>query len=343
MFCSNCGFNAPDDAEFCIKCGSVLGNTIKPVRMETDSYTEYEDNTSEFGNKTLKNEYNHDNTEEKQLAKIVEELRAENKQAVTKRGWYIYSLMSAIPIVGFIFFATKKKDKNENKKNFAKAGFVVNLILSIIVFMSVSACIFYFLGSRVNFRCSKNEAVNETTVVETGNSTENSTQKVQSTTCTTATGSVKRTELTKNYSYDKSSKSLKFELNGNTFTYPISSNEIKDLGYLYVSNTLSSETTALDMYMDTYKSTVMIKYNAKAGNTSSCYALAMELKEGSTFMGLSSKSDYAEVKEVFKTADMEIASDYRSDTGTGIIQYMFGDRRISIAFDRGYVSGVTIE
>ena len=110
-----------------------------------------------------------------------------------------------------------------------------------------------------------------------------------------------------------------------------------------MSNTLSSETTTLDMYTDAYKSTIMVKYNDKAGNTSDCYALAAELKEGSTFMGLSSRTDYAALKEAFKNADREVQTDYRSDTGTGIIQYMFGDRRISVTMDNGYVTGATIE
>lgn len=47
--------------------------------------------------------------EEKQLAQIVAELRAENKQAVPKKEWYIYSLMSAIPVVGFIFLLSGRK------------------------------------------------------------------------------------------------------------------------------------------------------------------------------------------------------------------------------------------
>ena len=157
------------------------------------------------------------------------------------------------------------------------------------------------------------------------------------------TSPVKKTEPVKSYSYDKNSKTFTFELNGNTFKYPVSAAAIKDLGYIYVSNTLSSETTTLDMYTDAYKSTIMVKYNAKAGNTSDCYALAAELKEGSTFMGLSARTDYAALKEAFKNADREVQTDYRSDTGTGIIQYMFGDRRISVTMDNGYVTGATIE
>lgn len=183
-------------------------------------------------------------------------------------------------------------------------------------------------------------AVEETKAVE---SSAAQTTSANASSGTAQTSPVKKTEPVKSYSYDKNSKTFTFELNGNTFKYPVSAAAIKDLGYIYVSNTLSSETTTLDMYTDAYKSTIMVKYNAKAGNTSDCYALAAELKEGSTFMGLSARTDYAALKEAFKNADREVQTDYRSDTGTGIIQYMFGDRRISVTMDNGYVTGATIE
>lgn len=284
--------------------------------------------------------------EEKQLARIVTELRAENKQAVFKKEWYIYSLMSAIPVAGLIFFAAKKHEKNENKKNFAKAGFVINLILSIVILLTAGVILYFSLGGKATLPKKHTEKVTEATVKET--EVAESSSAVRTTSSNAASGTaptspVKKTEPVKSYSYDKNSKTFTFELNGNTFKYPVAAASIKDLGYIYVSNTLSSETTTLDMYTDAYKSTIMVKYNAKAGNTSDCYALAAELKEGSTFMGLSTRTDYAALREAFKNADREVQSDYRSDTGTGIIQYMFGDRRISVTMDTGYVTGASIE
>lgn len=241
-------------------------------------------------------------------------------------------------------FAVRKKDKNENKKSFAKAGFTINLILSIVILLMVGSALYFAFGGKITIpkKTAKitEELIEETRAAESSSAARTTSQAVSS---TAATSPVKKTESVKSFSYDKNSKAFTFELNGNTFKYPVAAASIKDLGYIYVSNTLSSETATLDMYMDAYKSTIMIKYNTKAGNTSDCYAIAVELKEGSTFMGLSTTATYATVKDAFKNADTEVSTDYRSDTATGILQYMYGDRRISVTLDSGYVTGALIE
>lgn len=361
MFCNKCGTENPEEAMFCSNCGNNMkqrsnSGILKLEKAEaqdenvTDSVTQDNDGSNDDGvTESLTPDMHLENTkakEEKQLAQIVAEMRAENKQAVPKKGWYIYSLMSAIPVAGFIFFAAKKREKNENKKNFAKAGFVINLILSLVIIITAGVILYFSFGGKITLPKKHTEKVTEAAVEET-KAVESSAAQTTSANASSGTAQqtspVKKTEPVKSYSYDKNSKTFTFELNGNTFKYPVSVAAIKDLGYIYVSNTLSSETTTLDMYTDAYKSTIMVKYNAKAGNTSDCYALAAELKEGSTFMGLSARTDYAALKEAFKNADREVQTDYRSDTGTGIIQYMFGDRRISVTMDNGYVTGATIE
>lgn len=374
MFCNKCGTDNPDEAVFCSSCGNNMkqNNNSGRLKLEkvpednvTESVTNEDGDSQDTTDSPVTDAKKADATdgvtesltpdmipdtfkekEEKQLAQIVAEMRAENKQAVPKKGWYIYSLMSAIPVAGFIFFAAKKREKNENKKNFAKAGFVINLILSLVILITAGLILYFSFGGKITLPKKHTEKVTEVVVEET-KAVESSAVKTSSPNASSGTAQqtspVKKTEPVKSYSYDKNSKTFTFELNGNTFKYPVSAAAIKDLGYIYVSNTLSSETTTLDMYTDAYKSTIMVKYNAKAGNTSDCYALAAELKEGSTFMGLSSRTDYAALKEAFKNADREVQTDYRSDTGTGIIQYMFGDRRISVTMDNGYVTGATIE
>lgn len=366
MFCNKCGTENPDEAMFCSSCGNNMkqnkSGRLKLEKVPEDNVTEsvtHEDGDSQDTADSPKADEADGVTEsltpdmlpdtfkkkeEKQLAQIVAELRAENKQAVPKKEWYIYSLMSAIPVVGFIFFAIKKKDKNENKKSFAKAGFVINLILSIVILLMVGSALYFAFGGKITMpkKTAKitEESIEETRLEESSSAARTTSQAVSS---TAATSPVKKTESVKSFSYDKNSKAFTFELNGNTFKYPVAAASIKDLGYIYVSNTLSSETATLDMYMDAYKSTIMIKYNTKAGNSSDCYAIAVELKEGSTFMGLSTAATYATVKEAFKDADTEVASDYKSDTVTGILQYMYGDRIISVTLDNGYVTGASIQ
>lgn len=370
MFCNKCGTENPDEAMFCSSCGNNMkqnkSGRLKLEKVPEDNVTEsvtHEDGDSQdTADSPVTDAPKADEAdgvtesltpdmlpdtfkkkEEKQLAQIVAELRAENKQVVPKKEWYIYSLMSAIPVVGFIFFAIKKKDKNENKKSFAKAGFTINLILSIVILLMVGSVLYFTFGGKIKMP-KKTAKITEESIEET-RAAESSTARTTSVAAssTAATSPVKKTEPVKSFSYDKNSKAFTFELNGNTFKYPVAAASIKDLGYIYVSNTLSSETATLDMYMDAYKSTVMIKYNTKAGNTSDCYAIAVELKEGSTFMGLSTAATYATVKEAFKDADTEVTSDYKSDTATGILQYMYGDRIISVTLDNGYVTGASIQ
>ena len=371
MFCNKCGTENPDEAMFCSSCGNNMKqNKSGRLKLEkvpednvTESVTNEDGDSQDTTDSPVTDAKKADATdgvtesltpdmipdtfmemEEKQLAQIVAELRAENKQAVPKKEWYIYSLMSAIPVVGFIFFAVRKKDKNENKKSFAKAGFTINLILSIVILLMVGSALYFAFGGKITMpkKTAKitEESIEETRAAESSSAARTTSQAVSS---TAATSPVKKTEPVKSFSYDKNSKAFTFELNGNTFKYPVAAASIKDMGYIYVSNTLSSETATLDMYMDAYKSTVMIKYNTKAGNTSDCYAIAVELKEGSTFMGLSTAATYATVKEAFNDADTEVTSDYKSDTATGILQYMYGDRIISVTLDNGYVTGASIQ
>lgn len=372
MFCNKCGTENPDEAMFCSSCGNNMkqNNNSGKLKLEkvtednvTESVTNEDGDSQDTTDSPVTDAKKADETdgvtesltpdmipdtfkekEEKQLAQIVAELRAENKQAVPKKEWYIYSLMSAIPVVGFIFFAIKKKDKNENKKSFAKAGFTINLILSVVILLIAGSTLYFAFGGKITMpkKTAKitEESIEETRAAESSSAARTTSQAVSS---TAATSPVKKTEPVKSFSYDKNSKAFTFELNGNTFKYPVAAASIKDMGYIYVSNTLSSETATLDMYMDAYKSTVMIKYNTKAGNTSDCYAIAVELKEGSTFMGLSTAATYATVKEAFKDADTEVTSDYKSDTATGILQYMYGDRIISVTLDNGYVTGASIQ
>ena len=357
MFCNKCGTENPDEAMFCSSCGNNMkqnkSGRLKLEKVPEDNVTESvtnEDGDSQDTTDSPETDAKKADAtvgvtesltpdmipdtfkekEEKQLAQIVAELRSENKQAVPKKDWYIYSLMSAIPVVGFIFFA--------------KAGFTINLILSVVILLIAGSTLYFAFGGKITMpkKTAKitEESIEETRAAESSSAARTTSQAVSS---TAATSPVKKTESVKSFSYDKNSKAFTFELNGNTFKYPVAAASIKDLGYIYVSNTLSSETATLDMYMDAYKSTIMIKYNTKAGNTSDCYAIAVELKEGSTFMGLSTTATYATVKDAFKNADTEVSTDYRSDTATGILQYMYGDRRISVTLDSGYVTGALIE
>ena len=186
MFCNKCGTENPDEAMFCSSCGNNMkqnkSGRLKLEKVPEDNVTESvtnedgdsQDTTDSPETDTKKADATVGVTEsltpdmipdtfkekeEKQLAQIVAELRSENKQAVPKKDWYIYSLMSAIPVVGFIFFAVRKKDKNENKKSFAKAGFTINLILSVVILLIAGSTLYFAFGGKITMpkKTAKNQ------------------------------------------------------------------------------------------------------------------------------------------------------------------------------------------
>ncbi|MFQ8901799.1 MAG: zinc-ribbon domain-containing protein [Lachnospira eligens] len=137
MFCNKCGTDNPDEAVFCSSCGNNMkqNNNSGRLKLEkvpednvTESVTNEDGDSQDTTDSPVTDAKKADATdgvtesltpdmipdtfkekEEKQLAQIVAELRSENKQAVPKKDWYIYSLMSAIPVVGFIFLLSGRK------------------------------------------------------------------------------------------------------------------------------------------------------------------------------------------------------------------------------------------
>lgn len=79
------------------------------------------------------------------LAEIVEEQRRQDAQIVTSGKWVLPGILVNVPIIGFIFFLTKRKAKNENIKNFAKAALVINIVEFLITSMLIGT---FFLCSQ---------------------------------------------------------------------------------------------------------------------------------------------------------------------------------------------------
>ncbi len=321
MFCEKCGKWNEQGTVYCVSCGSCLENE--------EIY------------KSMKNPKSN---EDENLAKIVTELRKENKQYVPKKGWYIYSLMSAVPLVGFIFFGIKRKDKNLNKSNFARAGFVINLILSIVIFIVIGITAYFFFTHKYTQKDVINENVTESVTKEK----ETVQQQITSSAAAKSTESINKTtaadiSISNSYEYDKSRKQLTFELNGKMYSYPLSSKDISAMGYSYVTATAGSETATYDMYVDKNSSTILVRYLTASGISSPCTAFGVELKEGTSFMGITTKSDYNMVKNIFKNADTENLKEYVTETQSGIVYYWLGECKISISFDKGYVTSATVE
>lgn len=260
--------------------------------------------------------------DERRLSGIVNELRNENRQSVSRNEWYIYAVMTVIPFAGVLFFALTK-EKNINKSNYAKAGVIVNAVLSVITAVCLITSVFCVSAGQKNVKAQKYSGVTETE--------ENSGQEEE----------VKAQP----FIFDSQSNSISFELNGIAFNYPLSARELEQAGLTYDTQTSSpfSMNTVTAAYKDIYGSTVLITYDTQNGEEAVCDSFSVKLSSETSFLGLTEKSGYEAVTEMFKNAVSQEMSEYDTASATGIIYFDYGSCEIGVSLKNNMVSSAFIK
>lgn len=329
MVCFKCGYINNDDSVYCWKCGcNIMESGLKYTQADiSDDKTESsnygvdaEKNQEKIRQPDVESEVSGYNaaSEERRLARLVTELRNENKQAVSRNEWYTYAAMTAIPVAGAVFFALNK-EKNINKSNYARAGLVVNAVISLIM----ALCIIVALCTSAGHKNAAQQDYIEMTNAEQ----ESEGTPVQP------------------FVFDRQSNQISFELNGISFNYPLSAQALVQSGFTYDTQTMSpfSMTKVTAAYTDSYNSTVLITYDSEKGEESACENLAVKFSSDTSFLGLTQKSDYGAVTEIFKNADSQESAEYDASTSTGTVYFKFGSYEIGVSLKNNAVSSAVIK
>lgn len=268
-----------------------------------------------------------------QLPKLVEELRAERVEPLTVKDWSIPVAISLIPVVGMLyalFFAGK--EKNPNKQSFLKAASLGNAVMTVIVIMCCILCL--CIGQ-------SNEAVlipeYEQSVTE--EDTEISDEEQFET--EDKAGNSADTEGAYRYENGK----LSINVNGVSMPFPVTVSALKNNGWKQSGTAPDTSNTArmIAILYDEYGSTAQMYYQ-KENETGSCTKMSIIFSgTETTFCGLSTTSTYDDVVGIFSGYDRKSDSDFNSQSGTGIIKFVYGQYQISVSLKTFKVSSVTVE
>ena len=268
-----------------------------------------------------------------QLPKLVEELRAERVEPLTVKDWSIPVAISLIPVVGMLyalFFAGK--EKNPNKQSFLKAASLGNAVMTVIVIMCCILCL--CIGQ-------SNEAVlipeYEQSVTE--EDTEISDEEQFET--EDKAGNSADTEGAYRYENGK----LSIHINGVSMPFPVTVSALKNNGWKQSGTAPDTSNTArmIAILYDEYGSTAQMYYQ-KENETGSCTKMSIIFSgTETTFCGLSTTSTYDDVVGIFSGYDRKSDSDFNSQSGTGVIKFVYGQYQMSVSLKTFKVSSMTVE
>lgn len=268
-----------------------------------------------------------------QLPKLVEELRAERVEPLTVKDWSIPVAISLIPVIGMLyalFFAGK--EKNPNKQSFLKAASLGNAIMTVIVIMCCILCL--CIGQ-------SNEAVlipeYEQSVIEEDTEISDEEQFEPE------DKAVNSADTEGAYRYENGKLSI--NVNGVSMPFPVTVEAFKSHGWNASGTAPDIANTArmIAILYDEYGSTAQMYYQ-KDNETGSCTKMSIIFSgTETTFCGMSALSTYDDVTGSFSGFDRKSDSDFNSQSGTGVIKFVYGQYQISVSLKTFKVSSVTVE
>lgn len=268
-----------------------------------------------------------------QLPKLVEELRAERVEPLTVKDWSIPVAISLIPVIGMLyalFFVGK--EKNPNKQSFLKAASLGNAIMTVIVIMCCILCL--CIGQ-------SNEAV---LIPEYEQSvTEEDTEISDEEQFEPEDKAVNSADTEGAYRYENGK--LHVNVNGNVMPFPVTVSAIKNNGWKQSGTAPDTSNTArmIAILYDEYGSTAQMYY-LKDNETGSCTKMSIIFSgTETTFCGLSTTSTYDDVVGIFSGYDRKSDSDFNSQSGTGVIKFVYGQYQMSVSLKTFKVSSMTVE
>lgn len=268
-----------------------------------------------------------------QLPKLVEELRAERVEPLTVKDWSIPVAISLIPVIGMLyalFFAGK--EKNPNKQSFLKAASLGNAIMTVIVIMCCILCL--CIGQ-------SNEAV---LIPEYEQSvTEEDTEISDEEQFEPEDKAVNSADTEGAYRYENGKLSI--NVNGVSMPFPVTVEAFKSHGWNASGTAPDTANTArmIAILYDEYGSTAQMYYQ-KDNETGSCTKMSIIFSgTETTFCGMSALSTYDDVTGSFSGFDRKSDSDFNSQSGTGVIKFVYGQYQISVSLKTFKVSSVTVE
>lgn len=268
-----------------------------------------------------------------QLPKLVEELRAERVEPLTVKDWSIPVAISLIPVIGMLyalFFAGK--EKNPNKQSFLKAASLGNAIMTVIVIMCCILCL--CIGQ-------SNEAV---LIPEYEQSvTEEDTEISDEEQFEPEDKAVNSADTEGAYRYENGKLSI--NVNGVSMPFPVTVSALKNNGWKQSGTApdTSNITRMIAILYDEYGSTAQMYY-LKDNETGSCTKMSIIFSgTETTFCGLSTTSTYDDVVGIFSGYDRKSDSDFNSQSGTGVIKFVYGQYQMSVSVKTFKVSSLTVE
>ena len=271
-----------------------------------------------------------------QLPKLVEELRAERVEPLTVKDWSIPVAISLIPVIGMLyalFFAGK--EKNPNKQSFLKAASLGNAIMTVIVIMCCILCLCIGQSNEAVLIPEYEQSVTEEDTELTEISDEEQFE--------TEDKAVNSADTEGAYRYENGKLSI--HINGVSMPFPVTVSALKNNGWKQSGTAPDTSNTArmIAILYDEYGSTAQMYYQ-KENETGSCTKMSIIFSgTETTFCGLSTTSTYDDVVGIFSGYDRKSDSDFNSQSGTGVIKFVYGQYQMSVSLKTFKVSSMTVE